>query len=123
MAECAYCKALTELCDCGVPVCAKCADSRAGRQELQISEREVLNLLEKAYQAATQRGQTAIQAFDVITRDIPSRIPHPDGKQRINNASREVSLARTDLMRAHKRLDDFLTRGIVPKDLKKEKGT
>jgi hypothetical protein len=42
----------------------------------------------------------------------------PTEHQRINNASREVSLARAEMMRAHNRLDDFMTRGIVPEDLK-----
>ena len=50
---------------------------------------------------------------------IPSGFPHPDGSQRIHNASRDLSTARKDLMRAHTRLDDFLKTGIVPEDLKR----
>src|SRR5436190_4064202 len=110
MAECAYCKADTELHVHGVPVCFICSDARTGEQQPPASEHKILNTLQQEYKAAAERGRAAIQAFDAVTSQIPSRIPHPDGTQRINNASREVSLARAELMRAHYRLVDFMTR-------------
>jgi hypothetical protein len=79
MAECAYCKTETQLYVSNVPVCLKCADARTGKQKPETSEREVLNVLQREYQAATERGQAAIEAFDAVTNEIPSRIPHPDG--------------------------------------------
>jgi len=53
--------------------------------------------------------------------DIPSHLPHPDGTQHLSNAARELSAARKEMMDAHNRLNDFLARGIVPEDLKRQK--
>jgi hypothetical protein len=50
---------------------------------------------------------------------IPSFIPHPDGTQRIHNASHQLTEARNAMMKAHHRLNDYLERDIVPKDLKR----
>jgi hypothetical protein len=77
-----------------------------------------LNILQQDLQAATERSKTATAAFDAITNDIPSGIPHPDGKQRIHNASRQVTIARMEMLKAHRRLSDFLNAGVVPEDLK-----
>jgi len=49
---------------------------------------------------------------------VPSGLPHPDGTQRIRNASRELFRARKEMMTAHRRLDNFIESGIVPEDLK-----
>ena len=48
----------------------------------------------------------------------PSGLPHPDGVQRIKNASDELSIARKEMTRAYARLTDYVERGIVPEDLK-----
>jgi hypothetical protein len=45
--------------------------------------------------------------------------PHPDGTQRIRNASNELTAEREAMMKAHNRLTDFLNTGIVPDDLKR----
>jgi hypothetical protein len=68
---------------------------------------------------ATLRADAATAAFIEITSDIPSGLPHPDGIQRIHNASREMDAARKEMMAAHSRLNAFLERGIVPEDLKR----
>ena len=47
-----------------------------------------------------------------------SGLPHPDGSQRIKNASVGLSMARKGVLKAHTRLNDYLGRGIVPEDLK-----
>jgi hypothetical protein len=52
-------------------------------------------------------------------RVIPSFIPPPDGTQRIHNASHKLTEARNTMMKAHRRLNDFLERGTVPEDLKR----
>ena len=44
--------------------------------------------------------------------------PHPDGVHRIKNASNKLTAARKEMGTAHNRLDDFLSRGVVPDDLK-----
>jgi len=68
---------------------------------------------------ATERAHVASDAFEAIVANVPSGLPHPDGTQRILNASRTLSAARQEMMRAHGRLHDFLTRGTIPEDLKK----
>jgi len=47
------------------------------------------------------------------------RSAHPDGVERIHNASRERDTARKEMMAAHNRLNDFNELGIVPEDLKR----
>jgi hypothetical protein len=118
-AECIFCKAVTELYDGGLPVCIKCSEARERSRKPAAPERQVLNALQQDLEAATEQAKAATVAFDAVTRDIPSALPHPDGTQRIHNASRGVSLARVELMRAHNRLNDYLKRGIVPDDLKR----
>ena len=39
-------------------------------------------------------------------------------ESRIHNVSRKLSIARDEMMRAHKRLNAFIEHGIVPEDLK-----
>jgi|SRR5579872_680520 len=114
MAACTFCKAETELRDSGMPVCVKCSEA----QNSKLTHR-VLNILQQDLEAATKRSKAATAAFDAITSDVPSGIPHPDGMQRIHNASREVTVARMEMLRAHHRLNDFLNAGIVPEDLKR----
>src|SRR6185369_11921423 len=118
MAECKFCKADTELYDSGVPVCVNCADAREAQRKPPSGDR-VLHVLHEDFQAATDRARAAIQAFDAVTREARSGLPQPDGTQRIHNVSREVSQARIDLMRAHNRLSDYMSRSIVPDDLKR----
>jgi hypothetical protein len=50
---------------------------------------------------------------------FPSGLPYPDGVQRIKNASNKLNLARKAMATAHNRLNDYLSRGIVPEDLKR----
>jgi hypothetical protein len=117
-AECVFCKAETELYTSGVPVCLKCTESRQNKRESPTSDHPVLNILQRDLQEATERVTAATAVFNAVTSETPSGFPHPDGTQRIHNASREMSQARDGLMIAHNRLNDFLSRGIVPDDLK-----
>jgi hypothetical protein len=57
----------------------------------------------------------ASRAFNGVMDQFPSGLPHPDGAQRIHNASFELSAARQELMKAHSRLNDYLGRGIIQK--------
>ena len=118
MAECAYCKTETALYENGTPVCVVCAEAkdvnpRASRGESQIR----LKLLQEVRQA-TDRANTAAEGFSLIVKDLPSKLPPPDSTDRITQASRELSTAREEVMRAHRRLNDFLSRGVIPEDLK-----
>jgi len=78
---------------------------------------KVHNRLEQDLKAATERAATASAAFLAVTNQVPSGLPHPDGTQRIRNISHELTFARTELMRAHSRLDAFLVSGVAPDDL------
>jgi len=78
---------------------------------------KVRNQLQQELKDATERAATASAAFLSVTSQVPSGLPHPDGTQRIRNISHELAFARTELMRAHSRLDEFLVSGIAPEDL------
>jgi hypothetical protein len=118
MAQCVFCKTETELYENGTPICVVCADAKAVNGRPSSAESQIrLNLLEEV-RRATDRVNAASESFSMIIKDIPSDVPHPDGALRIAHASRELSTAREEMMRAHRRLNDFLSRGVIPEDLK-----
>ena len=78
---------------------------------------KVHDLLQQELKAATERAASASAAFLDVTSQVPSGLPHPDGTQRIRNMAHELAFARTELMRAHSRMDTFLVSGIAPDDL------
>jgi hypothetical protein len=78
---------------------------------------KVRDQLQQELKDASERAATASAAFLAVTSQVPSGLPHPDGTQRIRNISHELAFARTELMRAHSRLDAFLVSGIAPEDL------
>jgi hypothetical protein len=112
MARCAYCEAETELYDGHTPICMDC--------DIALPERRAVRaeLFHNLHQA-TKRAEAALEAFALVNSDIPSGLPHPDGVQRIHNASLELTAARDEMMNAHNRLNDFLETGVVPDDLKR----
>ena len=118
MAECAYCKTHTHLYDGGVPICLKCADERDEKRQSPEMEGRVRAILMRDLFQATARANSASDEFSAVMGDVPSALPHPDGTQRIHNVSRELSAARKEVMQAHTRLSEFLSRGIIPEDLK-----
>ena len=118
MAACAHCEADTELYNGGVPICLKCAVEReANSNKNHVAG--VRAVLARALTDATLRRESASMEFNAVTADIPSSIPQPDGTQRIQNVSRALTATRNEMMRAHNRLNDYLSRGIVPEDLKR----
>ena len=119
MEVCTFCNTETEQYVNALPVCVKCAEARGNKRKPPISEHRVLNILQQDLQVAMERSKAATVAFDEVANDVPSRIPHPDGTQRIHNASREVTVARMQMLRAHHRLNDFLNAGVVPEDLER----
>src|SRR5579863_3023757 len=123
MAQCVSCRAETQLYHSGVPVCVRCSEERESKRKPPTSEHQVLNILDQDLHAAMERANAAAKAFEAVTTEIPSGIPHPDGTQRIHNASREMSQARVGLMIAHNRLNDYLARGVVPDDIKQGSGS
>ena len=121
MAECVFCKSETELQESGTPVCDKCAEAHLVRQiplgdDLTPPSREVnvREILRQEVLETTATVNAASDEFNSLLSAIPSGVPHPDGTQRIHQASRKLSVARKEMIRAHSRLNDFLSRGIVP---------
>jgi hypothetical protein len=110
MAECAYCKTDTALYDGAAAVCVQCAKMSP---EMRDAKAKLFHDLAEA----TLRAESASTAFNATATSIPNGIPHD--VQRIHNASRNLSAARLERMKAHTRLNDFLERGIVPEDLKR----
>jgi hypothetical protein len=123
MAGCAFCKSEAEFYEGGVPICVRCSDARASKRKPPTSEHQVLNALREDLHSAKERASAATAAFDAVTSEIPSALPQPGGTQRIHQASREVTIARMEMLRAHHRLSDFLNAGIVPEDLKHGRGS
>ena len=78
---------------------------------------KVHDLLQEELKNATERAANASAAFLDVTNQVPSGLPQPDGTQRIRNMAHELAFARTELMRAHSRMDTFLVSGIAPDDL------
>jgi len=103
MQRCARCRAQKEIYGDGVPICPGCLVREA-------LTREVLE--------NTAKKSEAFRKFEATMLQVPSGLPHPDGVQRIKNASNDLSVARKEMARAYARLADYLDRGIVPEDLK-----
>lgn len=119
MAECIVCKAETFVQVGAVPICIPCLETQAPSQPRNA--REIRAALVKKIVDATVRANAAMEVFGGVTT-FPSGLPHPDGVQRIKSAAGELSIARKELMAAHKRLNQFLENGIVPEDLKATRG-
>ncbi len=98
--------------DGGTPVCVDCAGA-------PVPQHTIAAKLMRDATAATERAEAANAAFHALVEDIPSNVPHPDGSQRLHNASRELTIARRAMMEATLRLNDFLNHGIIPEDLKR----
>src|SRR5712671_6810959 len=105
MAQCAHCKVQTFLYFSGVPICIKCADTREAKQP--PSYEQIRRLLSEERIVATVRTNAALGEFNDVMGQLPSGLPHPDGTQRIQNASRKLIAARKEMGRADKRLNDF----------------
>ena len=111
MAQCVYCHKETELYDSGTPVCVECSNARASQPSMAAR-------LKREVALATERADAANAAFHALMRDVPSNLPQPDGTQRMQNASRELTVARQAMTEATLRLNDFLHDGTIPEDLK-----
>ena len=118
MAQCVRCKGKTHLYNDEGPICVSC--SFLEDTVLRSTENDILKKLVQDLVDAKRRKNEASELFDNTTSRIPGGLPHPDGIQRIKNASTELSATKKQLMKAHNRLSDFLGRGIVPDDLKRK---
>ena len=92
-------------------------DARLSKRESPAAEHRFLNVLREDLQSAKERVTAANKAFEAVASEIPSAPLRPGATQRIHNASRELTIARMEMLRAHHRLSDFLHAGSVPEDL------
>ena len=129
MTKCVYCKNETQLHENGTPICVSCAEARdAGRipasndRKALLNEVKIREVLRQDVLSTTATLNAASEEFTALLNDIPSGIPHPDGAQRIHQASRKLSAARKEMITAHSRLNDFLSRGVIPDELKRAAG-
>ena len=118
MAKCTDCGSETELYSSGVPICPKCSDTREAKRKPPATEQQVRSTLLQDVLELTARVEEATQQFNAVMK-ISSGLPHPDGVQRIKNASSKLSIARNELMKAHTRLEEHLGGKIVREDLKR----
>ena len=58
----------------------------------------------------------ATQTFDRIVKEVPTRVPQPDGDLRIRQAGTATRLALEQYIVALRRFTDFTLRGTVPED-------
>lgn len=117
MAQCAYCKAETEMYFNEVPVCVPCSERQdAAAKQPSLDESQLRARLMQELIATSARAKNASEALLLLMKDTPGGLPHPDGAQRIQNASHELSIARAEMEKAHSRLNLYLSRGILPDD-------
>ena len=116
MATCAHCKTQeTHLYEKGVPICLACADGHT-KSKPTATDQQLRSVLLQDVLELTARTEEATKEFEAVTGQ--SLLPHPAGVQRIKNASAKLSTARSELMKAHRRLNEHAGSGIAPKDLK-----
>jgi hypothetical protein len=115
MAECAFCQAQTELYDNEVPICLHCSTAGPKRKP-PATDQQIRRTLLQDILELTARIDGATREFKDVIGQIPSGLAHPDGVQRIKNASNKLSIARTELMKAHRRLDEHCGGAITPED-------
>jgi hypothetical protein len=64
-------------------------------------------------------GSQQQDRFNAAISGTPSAMPNPDGMQHILNASQAMNATRKETQRAFDRLNEYLSTGIVPEDLKR----
>jgi len=94
MAECVYCRAETQLYDRGLPICPKCSDAPEVKRKPGQNTDKIHLILMSRIAEATAKVSAANEKFSEVLNRFPSGPPHPDGVQRIKNASRELTVAR-----------------------------
>jgi hypothetical protein len=92
-------------------------DAKPPPKRAPLHQDQVRRILLLDVAETTARADAAAAEFKVLITSIPTGIPHPDGTQRIHQASHNLSNARKDMMQAHSRLDNFLRSGVMPEDL------
>jgi hypothetical protein len=82
-----------------------------------LSRVEIEEILRAELERARSQRESAKEEFARVCNDIPSGLPHPDGTQRILNASREQTAAQEAFAAALQRFNAFILRGEIPDHL------
>ena len=85
-----------------------------------MDPRPIVEILRAEVERTHAEYDRVKQDFRLVSADIPSGLPYPDGMQRIQNVSRAQSFAMDAYEAALKRLNRFLISGTVPEDLGKD---
>ena len=104
MAQCSHCKDETDRYDGGdVPVCVECSDLLTAERRSSTTEVQTRITLFRDFLEATSRYQEASREF----QSVMGKLWHgsPDPKQ-IKTSSRNLTILRQELMRAHCRLNE-----------------
>lgn len=115
---CAFCESEAELNIDGLAICAGCSgmpESEIGKLK---TDHQIRAALHREILASTARAHAAANALATIMDQIPSGLPHPDGSVRIQNAAHALAAARSNVMKAHSRLNEFVVRGVLPEGYK-----
>jgi hypothetical protein len=123
MPKCVRCQTDTELFENGVPVCLKCAQEETQPKRkppsTEIShDPRLRDTLFRDLVNATARMNGEQQKFDAMMDEFPTM----RAATLIKKAGANLEAARRELTRAHNRLNDFLSRGIIPDDLRRAVG-
>lgn len=114
MTICVFCESEAKLVIDGVPTCEECCGKRDAELSKPKTDGQIRADLHREVLASTARAHAASETLIAIMRDIPSGLPHPDGSQQIQNAAGALAAARSEVMKAHSRLTEFVTRGVLP---------
>ena len=82
-----------------------------------LHPQEIRNALVKRANETSAQAKEASRTFSRIMRESFAGLPHAERIQRIHQASRELSIARCEVLQAHKQLNDFNSRGVIPDGL------
>jgi len=115
MARCVTCGSTTELFVSGVAQCEACLDKAA--EAVPPGAERICRILKNDIVVAKNRAKAASAEFDLVTKESPSGLPHPDGVLRVRIASRAYAQARQDLQIAIRRLNGFVVNNTIPDDL------
>ena len=82
-----------------------------------LSRDDIGDILRAEVERAVRRHRTAGKCLKIVTMDVPSGLPAPDGSLQIQQFAQEVKTASIELRRALTRFNGFVLNGIIPEDL------
>jgi len=123
MPKCVRCHTDTQLYENALPVCVSCANKETQPKRKPPST-EVLHgaQLRDTLFRDLVTATTRVNAYQRVLDRVIGQFPDQPLRHAVQEASQDLDAARKDLNGAHNRLNDFLSRGIIPEDLKRAVG-